>query len=88
MMQTIWKFPVPMQDLFSLEMPANARILCIQIQHGSPQLWAAVTNNGNMETRTFRLAGTGHEIPIGLIYIGTFQLNEVTFVGHLFEIPQ
>lgn len=87
MAQRIWKFPVPMQDEFSLRMPVSARILCVQTQHGEPQLWAAVTKSGNMELRTFRLAGTGHEIPAGLVYIGTFQLYEGTFIGHLFEIP-
>ena len=87
MAQTIWKFPIPQTDLFSLDMPAEAQVLCVQIQHGDPQLWAMVNETEIRNTRQFRLAGTGHQIPTGLIYIGTFQLFDGAFVGHLFEIP-
>lgn len=50
---------------------------------------ALVEENENYETRKFRLTGTGHSIkdsPGILNYIGTFQLLEGRFVGHIFEI--
>lgn len=87
-MNTIWKFPVPQEGEFSLDMPIGAQVLCVQTQYGEPQLWAAVSKSVDIETRNFRLAGTGHEISPGLVYIGTFQLFEGSFIGHLFEIPQ
>lgn len=73
MSETIWKFPVEEKNTFSLTMPMGAKILCVQVQHGAPQIWAVVTESGNMETRTFRLAGTGHEIPAGCHISGHFN---------------
>ena len=71
-------------------MPKGAQILTVQAQHDIPCIWALVEPKAGLaeeETRKFRMFGTGHEIHdhSELFYIGTFQLNDGAFIGHLFE---
>jgi hypothetical protein len=84
---TIWKFPVPIEDCFELSMPAGARLLSVQCQHGEPQLWALVEPDAPGECRRFYVAGTGHlrgDLD-GATYVGTFQSSDGFLVFHLFE---
>lgn len=92
-MITIYKYPIPIEDYFTLELPKDAKILTVQIQRKMPQLWAAVDSEAEKETRHFRLSETGH--PLGgsdflkmSNYIGTFQIENGTLVFHLFEIKK
>ena len=87
----VFKYQIPLDDLFALDLPVKARVLTVQEQHGEPQMWVLVDEDSTKETRNFRLAGTGHNIddnPEALDYIGTFQLGGGSFIGHLFEIKQ
>ena len=93
MAKTIWKFVLPLENQFEIEMPRDAKILSVQAQFSRhaqaefPCLWALVHEDNPKEFRKFYLAGTG--IPIGefnLEFIGTFQLPSMGHVGHLFEI--
>ncbi len=89
-MLTIFKYPVPIEDHFNLELPKGAKILTVKIQRENPQLWAMVDSEAKKEKRYFRLAGTGH--PLGedylkiIKYIATFQIENLGLVFHLFEI--
>ena len=91
-MLSIFKYPVLIQDHFTLELPKDAKILTVQTQRGTPQLWAMVDSETEKEKRYFRLTGTGH--PLGddylriINYVGTFQMANGTLVFHLFEIKE
>lgn len=89
-MLRVYKYTIPVKDYFSLDLPAGAKILTVQAQHGEPQIWALVDPGQQLKVRhNFRLAGTGHDIKEdndSLIYIGTFQLVGGNFIGHLFEV--
>lgn len=87
-MKTVWKFPIEPADHFTLEMPADAEILDIQVQHREVQLWALVNPKAKLERRVFRLAGTGHPIEEGdeLRYVASFQLHNGDLVFHVFEV--
>ena len=90
-MLKVYKYPVPIKDYFSLELPKGAKILTVQTQRGEPQIWALVNPGNPTETRNFRFAGTGHPITESekeLNYIGTFQLQGGGFIGHIFEIRE
>jgi hypothetical protein len=88
-MQTVYKYGIPLEDYFDLELPKNAQILTVQVQYEEPYIWALVNNELSTEKRKFRLAGTGHPIrDKELKYIGSFQLENGRFVGHLFEVVQ
>lgn len=88
-MKKVFKYPVEIDGKFSLLLPMEAKILAVQIQHDKPCLWALVDPNAPVETRSFRLAGTGHPIDEeSLEYIGTFQMASGSLIWHLFEIRQ
>jgi len=85
----IWKYDIPVEDMFMLDLPENAKILTVQTQHLKPVLWCLVDPKKQMKTRCFRLAGTGHLITQeegDLKYIGTFQIRDGALIFHLFEI--
>lgn len=88
-MKRIYKYSIPIESSFTLELPKDARILCFQPQNDELKLWALVEDAGyaNPEMiRKFQLVGTGAPIrvsPERLNYIGTAQLDG--FVWHLFE---
>jgi hypothetical protein len=85
-MNTIWKFPFEVTDYFNLSLPQGAKILTVQIQHGAPHVWVYLDPSQPTEVRSFRVAGTGHEIEPRLDYIGTFQMHGGMLVFHLFEL--
>ncbi len=86
-MRTIHKYPVPMQDEFTLSMPRRSPLLCVQAQDDQPFVWALVDTEFPYRERRFALRGTGHPAPEDTgstwEYVGTFQLDN-GFVGHLF----
>jgi len=87
--KTIWKFPVPIADSFSIPMPRGARILTINTQNGEPVLYALVDPKELMVSRKFALRGTGHNAESLDLnnYIGTFQMYGGDIVFHLFNDP-
>lgn len=90
-MKSIWKYELEVTNKQVIKMPVNAKILSVQEQHGKACLWALVGSEGTeaTEERVFEVFGTGHEIHTDMgierEYIGTFQLEGGSFVGHLFE---
>lgn len=82
----IWKYPVPISDLFTITMPAGAKLLSVQSQHGEPRLWALVDPEAPRVGRGLRVHGTGHDtLPDLGNYVGTFQIRGGDLVFHLFD---
>jgi hypothetical protein len=82
----VYKFRIHVADEFEILMPAGAQVLYVDAQQGEPMMWARVPlYDVPNETRTFWVRGTGHPVPAGARYLGSFQLHGGTFVGHLFE---
>lgn len=73
-----------------IDMPVGAKILCVQVKDGRPNLWALVDE---AETRTVRrnfVVHTTGELfaPGNEVYLGTFQIKDgITMVFHIFELP-
>lgn len=87
-MRTIWKFELPMADSSDISMPVGAEVLCVQVQHGFPHIWAIVdTEKPPRVVRRFCIRGTGQELGAVGKYIGTFQVRGGELVFHLFEAP-
>lgn len=86
----VHKYRVGLSDLFAVEMPRGAQILDVQVQRGTPQMWALVDPAAPIERRQFRLVGTGHHFKLfedqQPKHVGTFQLDSGALVFHLFEI--
>jgi hypothetical protein len=84
-MKTIWKYDVPIDDNDTeILMPSGAKILHVTIQMPHIITFWAIVNNSLLETRTFRVFGTGQEIPDEYnYYLGTIMDKQ--FVWHLLE---
>lgn len=88
-MLKVFKYPVPIGDAVTIDMPAGAQPLHVAEQHGTVCLWALVDPARPPVPRRFRFAGTGHEITEDLAYlnhVGTFFMRGGDLVFHLFEI--
>lgn len=87
-MTTIYKFPLKLRVLQQVDMPAESKILCVQIQRGAPCIWAVVERGAkNQQSRTIRMIGTGNESPGETDdYIGTVQLDDGALVLHVFLV--
>lgn len=90
-MKTIYKYPVPIQEEFTLELPVDHKILSFQEQNGLLYIWCLVNTDSKVFSPTFYLFGTGQDlsdysyrIQSYLSFVGTVQLDKGTLVFHLF----
>lgn len=88
MKKSIWKFPLKITDYQKVSMPIGARVLSAQIQNGILCIWAIVDESVEKEEFEFEIFGTGNPYieKRNHFYIGTFQLMDGKFVGHLFQL--
>lgn len=91
-MKTIYKYLIPIDREFVLDLPLGAKILTVQMQTtdagGSrPCIWALVDTMVEKSKRTLYMRGTGEDSDgtEHMLYIGTFQLDRLGLVFHLFE---
>lgn len=84
-MKTIWKFPLSSEGEQLIKMPQGCAVLCAQVQHDIPCVWAVVDTDAPTVKRRFRIFGTGHPInEDDLQFVGTFQLSGGGLVFHLY----
>jgi hypothetical protein len=83
----IYKWSLAVTDEQTLELPLNARILSVQLQHGQPQLWALIDEHQpRKQSRRIAIYGTENPIPDSPgEYIDTFQMHKGELVFHVFE---
>ena len=90
-MKTVYKYGVGLQPTpQEVTLPEGARMLCVQMQHDTPQVWALVDPYANPVPCEFLWLGTGHPAPDNMerySYVGTVQLRSGAFVFHLFWRP-
>lgn len=83
--ERVYKYELPVSDWASVVMPEGAEVLCVQVQHGVPCIWARVTIGSPPLVHHFRVAGTGHDLGSNVgKYIGTIQLDGGHRVFHVF----
>jgi hypothetical protein len=90
--RTIHKYQLSFEDANDFMIPAGAEILAVQVQpqginEGQPMLWAKVDVNQPEMKRRFEIVPTGVTFPADWKYVGTFQLSDGGFIGHVFEKP-
>ena len=87
-MTTIYKYVLNDNLKQTLSLPIGAKILTVQTQYNKAVLWAVVNpEQTRKQERIFKIRPTGHIFEDGSKdkYIGTFQLDNGDFVGHLYE---
>lgn len=84
----VWKFPLPFDDVVTVEMPAGSKVIHFATQYDMPCIWALVNPSADKEKRTFRIAGTGHPIESDSrpVYLGTVLVRGGSLVFHCFEV--
>ena len=88
----VWKYPLDVeQGIQRRLMPKGAKVLCVQAQRGTPTLWALVDETEQeMVEHAFFTALTGKlmigaDDSVSLAYVGSYQLGDGAFLGHVFE---
>lgn len=83
-MRRVLKYPLEITDRQFVDSFADWKPLSVDIQHSSPCLWAEVDDeSGPARWRVF-VHGTGHYFEHQGRFVGTFQLPEIGFVGHVY----
>lgn len=91
-MIAVYKYAVPFEETFVLELPIGAKLLHFDNQHEKPTLWAQVITDASLRARHFRLVGTGHDLAMewagvhDLVHVGSAQFYKGDLVFHLFEV--
>jgi hypothetical protein len=86
-MKRVYKYSVPYEDKFTMELPIGATLLHFDMQNRIPTLWALVDPSHGMERRTLRFAGTGHDISDeAWRHVGSTIDKPLGLVWHLFEL--
>jgi hypothetical protein len=90
-MRTIWQFSAGIDNYQTIDMPTGAQILSVQVQgnvdsYATPQLWAVVNPNAEIERRYFRVYGAGSPVDQVGEFIGTFQMYGGSLIYHMFEV--
>ena len=89
MTRQVWKFPLVINDLTSIEMPAGSRVLTVVNQNENVCLYALVDPEATNVRKVFRVAGTDHPIEAFVSYknyVGTVLLKSGSLVFHVFEL--
>jgi hypothetical protein len=85
----IYKYPLAVTDVQTVELPENATVLSVQAQGNELVFWARVDIKAQIKPRVFRVIGTGHPIPDAayLNYVDTVVLEARagSLIWHVFE---
>lgn len=86
-MSTIWKYELPIQDQFTLDIPNAARILHAELIDQKPTIWVLVDPVENLLRWHFIGIGTGHSLPADPgDHISSFAMHKGQFAYHVFYI--
>lgn len=92
MPKVVYKYPLAMAEVSTIEIPYDASIVHVDKQGQTYCIWAEhgvdyPDDNDHkvpvMKQHTFRIFGTGHLIPDGMSHIGSLQ--DGPFVFHVYE---
>lgn len=88
-MKSVWKYELEVVGRQYVDMPEGSVILTVQDQYGKPCIWVEVDTKASLNKRVFETFGTGHpineDLSIERKYIGTYQLEGGSFIGHVYE---
>jgi hypothetical protein len=85
----IYKYPLLQSGEQEINSFQDAEFLDVQVQHDEACLWVLVDPGKPPCIYTIRIYGTGHHVQEKYLkHLGTFQMMEGRFVGHVFlQLP-
>lgn len=87
-MNIIEKYPLPIKDHISLDLPANPEILSIQFQNDVLTLWALVDTDAPLEPLNLAIVTTGLPFPkSSWIHLATVLSPAQQIAYHIFDTP-
>lgn len=88
----VHKQEIPLTENFELHLPYTYSIIHIEAQRDKPFMWYAFNEEYKDDTRArkFKLLVTEVAEDMGSrwTHVGTFQLGNGNFVGHVFEVVE
>ena len=85
-MKTVYKYPFPIQEVFSVLIPIQSKILKIDLDPtGAPCIWAEVDTDVPVASYDFAIVGTGREIP-EVNYGHVWSFIQGPFVWHIYRL--
>lgn len=82
-MRTVHKFPVPITDSFTLDIPKSHKVVHLGLQDGEPFMWIEVDTDTDARGFVFHVEGTGHRVAPHTDYVGSLIMPP--FVWHVYE---
>lgn len=86
-MSVIYKYPIQDAPVQTIALPGGAEILCVQVRHNRPFIWALVNPQAALCKRRIFVFATGEPLDDSRPgkYIGTYQLYAGKVIFHLYE---
>lgn len=84
-MQTVWKVPLEITEVQTVQLPFNWTVLLVDAQRGTLTMWVKVSTNAPTEDSLIAVTGTGQPIPANAEHLGSCQMG--TFVWHVWALP-
>ncbi len=88
-MKAVWKFPIQVADEQIINIPLGATLLTVQVCRGEVCIWALVDTAEKPSSVKIITHGTGHpadDVWNAANYIGTYQIQQGEFVGHVWVL--
>lgn len=82
-MKTIFRYPLSMWLLSTVELPAVAKIVSFGFQNDQPVMWVLLDTLQSFRERQFGIYATGAPLPESMDHVASVQHGE--FVWHLME---
>lgn len=86
----IWKYQVPVQEKFTMQLPRGAQVIRMAAEKGFLWMWCVVNTQAEDETRQFEAFKAGGEMPDDLSnyrYIGMAPLYiQAELMLYFFEV--
>lgn len=90
MIGDIFKYPISTAGSFILTLPKGSKVIHVGLQYGDPVMWVQQPRPAREPRRQhvhFGVNLTGPEtVDLNTTHVGTFVLDDVYFVGHVYEL--
>ena len=81
-MKTIWKYPLEITGIQTIELPGHANILSVKDQNGILTLWAELdTEDKSLHSVDIYIVGTGNPITFETKYMESPQYFDSVIMG-------
>lgn len=87
MSQSVWKFPLRVEDEQTIEVPVGTEPLKAEMQNGELCLWMLVDTDVSFCRKKVLVFGTGHKVNDTIDrsdYVDSFMMHNGALVFHVF----